>query len=97
MALREKEREGKLPLAEPAWQCAWLYLTIGQQFIYGRSSLGSSEVMESLQRLKKFFGRRLISQRKQDVFMRKASVDTLKPATDRHFKTGHHGRGDRDR
>jgi NAD(P)-dependent dehydrogenase (short-subunit alcohol dehydrogenase family) len=24
------------------------------------------------------------------------SVDTPKPATDRHFKTGHHGRGDRD-
>ena len=25
-----------------------------------------------------------------------ASVDTSKPATDRHFKTGHHGHGGRD-
>lgn len=27
---------------------------------------------------------------------RKASVDSSKPATDRHVKTGHHGRGGRD-
>jgi Mn-dependent DtxR family transcriptional regulator len=31
-----------------------------------------------------------------DPITKKASVDSSKPATDRHFKTGHHGRGGRD-
>jgi hypothetical protein len=31
-----------------------------------------------------------------DPDFRATSVDTSKPATARHFKTGHHGRGGRD-
>jgi hypothetical protein len=31
-----------------------------------------------------------------DRILINASVDTLNPAIDRHFKTGHHERGDRD-